>query len=90
MVVVNDPAVRPTKFLQVHIKNKSDILIKLLDSFTQEGKNIGVKRNNYYILDINRIFAIPVSFITKEYKILMLLIKHASRSLYTYLMITYE
>jgi hypothetical protein len=86
MVVVNTKENLDPKILYLKFQKPVPSFLRLLDMFSAEGRHYGVKRNNYYLFTLDRVYALPRKLVSKEYNYFMSLAKEASNRYFTYIM----
>lgn len=87
MIVVNDPKNLAPRILVIKLKRITKMFQFLLDSFSKQGRNCGVKRNNYYLFTVDALWRYSKEEINNEYKVFIQLVKYATYKMYTYIMI---
>jgi hypothetical protein len=86
MVVVNTPENLDPKIVYLKFQKPVKSFLDLLDKFASPNRNLGIKRNNYYLFTLDAVYNIPADKVTKEYKFFMTLCKKAAARYYTYIM----
>jgi hypothetical protein len=86
MLVVNSKENLDIKILTIKFKKPLPSFLNLLDNLSTQGKNLGVKRNNYYVFTLDAVYVQPRTQMTKEYRYFMSLAHKASSLFYTYIM----
>jgi hypothetical protein len=91
MVVVNDPKNVPARIKVMKAVKMTSEFTELLDRFCEPVRNLGTKRNNYYLFPLDRPYVTSFVDAQKPYvKMFMRLLKLASRLQFTYIQITYK
>lgn len=87
-MVVNDKSQLPKSVIQFFLKDCKFLLTtKFLDETTKQGMNNGVKRNNYYLLNVTAMLRIPYNSPVVEYRMFGKLLELCDASGHSYLMI---
>jgi hypothetical protein len=86
MVVVNTPDNLNPRISYLKFQNPVNSFLDMLDKFVSPSRNLGIKRNNYYLFTIDAIYNIPINKVTKEYILFMTICRKASAQYYTYIM----
>jgi hypothetical protein len=91
MVVVNDPKKMCPRINVMTTVKMTPEFTELLDHFCEPVRNLGTKRNNYYLFPLDRPYVTSFVDFQKPYvRMFMRLLKFTSRLHFTYLQITYK
>lgn len=91
MVVVNDPKIMTPSIKVFKAVKMTPEFTELLDRFCEPVRDLGTKRNNYYLFPLNRPYITSFVDVQKPYvKMFMRLLKLCSRLHFTYVQITYK
>lgn len=86
MVVVNTKENLKKSILHIKLKKVPPTLLALFEVFSAPGKKMGVKRNNYYLFNLDAVFHTPKQSRDKTFRIFQWIIHRAASKNFTDIM----